>query len=58
MCLTDRAWFTRAWTFQKVGLSSDAEVCCGSYRLPWKTMVYSWLFSMHTDIEKTIFQEV
>lgn len=30
-----RPWFRRLWTFQEACLASDAEVVCGSFRVPW-----------------------
>ncbi|ERF69727.1 hypothetical protein EPUS_09347 [Endocarpon pusillum Z07020] len=53
--ITNSAWFTRAWTFQEVGLSSDAEVWIGDHNLPWKTLVYAWLLSLHMNFERTLF---
>jgi len=54
--ITDSAWFTRAWTFQEVGLSSNAEVWIGPHHLPWKTLVYAWLLSLHMNFERTLFR--
>lgn len=30
-----RPWFRRLWTFQEACLASDAEIVCGSFRVPW-----------------------
>ncbi|KAB5513112.1 heterokaryon incompatibility protein-domain-containing protein [Coniochaeta sp. 2T2.1] len=53
--ISDSPWFTRAWTFQEVGLSSDAEVWIGSHHLSFKNLVYAWLVSLHHNFERTIF---
>ncbi|KAJ9151505.1 HET-domain-containing protein [Coniochaeta hoffmannii] len=53
--VSDSPWFTRAWTFQEVGLSSDAEVWIGRHKLPFRTLVYAWLLSLHENFERTIF---
>jgi hypothetical protein len=53
--VTDSPWFTRAWTFQEVGLSSNAEAWIGRHRMEFRTLVYAWLLSLHANFERTIF---
>lgn len=37
--LTQRAWFSRVWVLQEVGLARRATIHCGHARLPWSELV-------------------
>lgn len=34
--LMQREWFSRRWVVQEIALAQDAEIYCGTDRLPWK----------------------
>ncbi|EKG14333.1 Heterokaryon incompatibility [Macrophomina phaseolina MS6] len=38
--LLDSPWLFRTWTFQEVGLASQAFLLCGRHQLRWKNLLY------------------
>jgi len=55
LSVTKRDWFKRAWTLQEICLSSDAEICCGPFVLPWRIFVQAWLAALELNMESMLF---
>lgn len=49
-----RAWFTRVWIIQEVGLVSSTLVMCGDSRINWSEVVqFALISNARTDLQAT-----
>lgn len=55
---TKRPWFHRAWTFQERCLARDAQVLCGNYQIPRKTIISAFRALESRGLSQAIFGDV